>query len=126
MANASVTDRKLLFVDDDPAVLEALCPYFRTRGNTVLTATGVKGALALLAEETFDAAVLGCTHYVFLRRRISSALRCPVFDGNLGTADHLAAVLNICSKNPQKRAKIAPIFTGEAKKKNKSVFFRYI
>lgn len=58
MANASVTDRKLLFVDDDPAVLEALCPYFRTRGNTVLTATDRKGALALLAEETFDAAVL--------------------------------------------------------------------
>ena len=56
MANASVTDRKLLFVDDDPAVLEALCPYFRTRGNTVLTATGVKGALALLAEETFGSA----------------------------------------------------------------------
>ena len=79
-----------------------------------------------LPQGSFDAAVLGCTHYVFLRRRISSALRCPVFDGNLGTADHLAAVLNICSKNPQKRAKIAPIFTGEAKKKNKSVFFRYI
>ena len=79
-----------------------------------------------LPQGEFDAAVLGCTHYVFLRRRISSALRCPVFDGNLGTADHLAAILNICSKNPQKRAKIAPIFTGEAKKKNKSVFFRYI
>ena len=58
MANASVTDRKLLFVDDDPAVLDALCPYFRARGNTVLTATDRKGALALLAEETFDAAVL--------------------------------------------------------------------
>lgn len=75
-----------------------------------------------LPQGSFDAAVLGCTHYVFLRKAISAALCCPVFDGNLGTADHLATTLNICSKKLQKSAKIDPIFAGSGKKKNKSVF----
>lgn len=46
-----------------------------------------------LPEGEFDGAVLGCTHYIFLRNEISAALNCPVFDGNSGTADHLAEVL---------------------------------
>lgn len=70
----------------------------------------------------FDAAVLGCTHYVFLRERIKKLLDCPVFDGNLGTVDHLAQIANICSKNEKKTPVKQPIFLGCAKKRNKMVF----
>ena len=42
----------------------------------------------------FDAAVLGCTHYVFLKRAIARALPgVPLVDGNEGTARQLRRVL---------------------------------
>jgi glutamate racemase len=42
-----------------------------------------------------DAAVLGCTHYIFLKRAISKALPgIPLIDGNAGTARRLAHVLD--------------------------------
>lgn len=44
-------------------------------------------------EQHFDGAVLGCTHYIFLKEQIAARLRCPVFDGNAGTADHLSKIL---------------------------------
>jgi glutamate racemase len=41
-----------------------------------------------------DAIVLGCTHYIFLKRAISKALPdIPLIDGNAGTARRLARVL---------------------------------
>lgn len=42
-----------------------------------------------------DALVLGCTHYVFLKRAIGQALPgVPLIDGNLGTARRLAHLLS--------------------------------
>ncbi len=75
-----------------------------------------------LPEGKFDAAVLGCTHYIFFKEEIQKQLRCPVFDGNAGTIDHLAKIANICSKKPQKSTKNAVIFLGKAKNINKTVF----
>ena len=61
---------------------------------------------ALLAKhrgEKIDAAVLGCTHYVFLKRAISKALPgVPLFDGNEGAARRLRTLLferNALSEN---------------------------
>ncbi|MEF9973319.1 MAG: glutamate racemase [Clostridia bacterium] len=46
------------------------------------------------AKEKVYAAVLGCTHYVFLRKAIARALpQATLFDGNLGTARRLGSVL---------------------------------
>ncbi len=70
----------------------------------------------------FDAAVLGCTHYIWVRERIAAALDCPVFDGNTGTADHLATLANICSKNMKKTNKNSPLFIGNSAKSNKKAY----
>ena len=43
----------------------------------------------------FDAAVLGCTHYVWLRAAFERALGCPVFDGTAGTLRRLAAAAGL-------------------------------
>lgn len=87
-----------------------------------LSAAGVEACLAGVPRGVYDACVLGCTHYVFVAERISAALGCPVFDGNAGTADHLAHIVNICSKNMSETCKIEPIFMGEARKHNKKVY----
>lgn len=79
-----------------------------------------------LPREKFDAAVLGCTHYVWLRERIAHALRCPVFDGNAGTADHLAAIANIRSENLKKTHKNRPVFVGAGAKINEKAFLQLI
>ena len=76
----------------------------------------------VLPRERFDAAVLGCTHYVWLRGRIAAALGCPVFDGNAGTADHLATIANIRSENLIKTNKNSPLFVGESAKINEKAF----
>ena len=47
----------------------------------------------------FDGVVLGCTHYIFMKKQIENYLKIPVFDGNLGTADHLKNILCEISKN---------------------------
>ncbi len=48
---------------------------------------------AHLPRVSCDGVVLGCTHYCFLRDRISAFYRAPVFDGCDGTARRLAALL---------------------------------
>lgn len=88
-----------------------------------LSAAGVEACLAGLPRGVYDACVLGCTHYVFVAERISAALGCPVFDGNAGTADHLAKILNICSENCKKTPKNAVFFLGTHAEHNKRVFF---
>ena len=51
--------------------------------------------LAPFREYRFDAAVLGCTHYVFLKDAIQKAMPgVRLFDGNEGTSRQLARVLS--------------------------------
>lgn len=38
---------------------------------------------------TFDACVLGCTHYCLVKKQVRAILRCPVLDGNNGVARRL-------------------------------------
>ncbi len=42
-----------------------------------------------LPEEKPTSVVLGCTHYVYIKKQIESRYSCPVFDGNLGIANRL-------------------------------------
>lgn len=88
-----------------------------------------------------DEVVLGCTHYVFLKERISAYYGVPASDGNAGAAARLASLLqgrfcenvgrdshqtaktNKCSKNRQKLQKNRVIFLGKSKNFNKKVFY---
>ena len=107
--------------------VETFCPA-RLAGEIernigCLARADVEGCLCGVPRKKYAAAVLGCTHYVFVGERIAAALGCPVFDGNAGTADHLAAILNICSENAENRRAEAPFFIGSAKNIEKSVYF---
>ena len=76
----------------------------------------------LLAKGT-DRLVLGCTHYVFIKKFIENLYSCPVFDGISGTADHLRTLLG---KNDHKlpgKGKIR-FFCGDFSK-NKAVFEKF-
>ena len=67
-----------------------------------------------------DAVVLGCTHYVFIKKAVKERYRAPVFDGVLGTADHLAATLGIFDHSTKRTGKIDFICGDLAK--NRAVF----
>ena len=47
----------------------------------------------LLPDVKADSVVLGCTHYVFVKKQIESFYNCPVFDGIEGTANHFAEII---------------------------------
>jgi len=51
----------------------------------------LKGLLAPFKDESVDAVVLGCTHYIFLRQLIQSMFppKTAVLDGNIGTVRQL-------------------------------------
>lgn len=50
--------KRLLAVDDDPSVLEALVEALTAKGYEVLTADHVDGALSLLRDQAFDLVLL--------------------------------------------------------------------
>lgn len=70
----------------------------------------------------FPCAVLGCTHYIFLKRRISEYLSLPVIDGNRGTALHLVKELTILGFKTDVKSKNEIFFLNLSKNHNKSVF----
>lgn len=73
-----------------------------------------------LPRGNFSSVVLGCTHYVFIEKAIKKLYCCPVFDGMLGTADHLVATLGKFDHLTSRMGKIA-FFCGDFAK-NKAVF----
>ncbi len=83
---------------------------------------GLAGAIERrLFDETFDctpllpvgtpnSVVLGCTHYVYLKKQISLHYGCTVHDGNQGVANRLVSVLQ---KNPLQNRDGRPLVTSE-------------
>jgi glutamate racemase len=57
-----------------------------------------------------DAVVLGCTHYAFLKESIKNYYDCAVFDGMLGTADHLCTLLGTVDHIGGKNGKVDFMF----------------
>lgn len=47
----------------------------------------------LLPRGNYDGVVLGCTHYIFIKEKIEKFYGVRVYDGNFGTAAHLAEIL---------------------------------
>ena len=61
-----------------------------------------------------DGVVLGCTHYVYLKKEISSFYGCRVYDGNEGVAKRLAAVLSTLNeKSREKQPPVTPAPVGD-------------
>ncbi len=82
-----------------------------------------KQIVSSLPKGKFSSVVLGCTHYVFIKKFIENLYSCPVFDGISGTADHLRTLLG---KNDHKlpgKGKIR-FFCGDFSK-NKAVFEKF-
>ncbi len=111
----------------------ALCKKYG-EGRTEVVACG--GLAAYIEEHIFEyprfelssflpicrpsGVVLGCTHYVFASHSIAQAYSCPVFDGILGTADHLRVLLGISQKFSLRKQKIA--FLGGDFVKNEKIY----
>ena len=69
-----------------------------------------------------NAVVLGCTHYIYIRRYIEAFYQCPVYDGNRGIANRLFSLLE---KNGRENRDGRPpriFFLGSRKTYNKSIF----
>ncbi len=121
---------------------------------TVFAADGLAGAIEdrllrgkplelekHLPKGTFDAVVLGCTHYAFYRNEIAAFYGAEVFDGGEGTAAQLKFLLNLGTERHlrphmthfdqiankcKKQTKNRVIFLGECGKMNKCIFFENI
>lgn len=78
----------------------------------------------LLPRDEADSVVLGCTHYVFAKKIITSFYNCPVFDGIEGTAARLAEILGIFDHRTQRKQKIS--FVGGNLTKNREIFRRIL
>ena len=55
---------------------------------------------SLLPPGSPSAVVLGCTHYVFLKKEIAAFYGCPAFDGNDGIARELCRAIGFSRKPP--------------------------
>lgn len=74
----------------------------------------------LLPDIKADSVVLGCTHYVYIKKAIQNWYGVPVFDGMLGTADHLKTLSGICDHFSKNCGKIS--FVGGNISKNFEIF----
>lgn len=80
---------------------------------------------SLLPKIKADAVVLGCTHYIYVKKTIEEFYSCPTFDGVSGTVNRLCSVLDFKSgKNTPQSGQICFICGDEIK--NKTVFERVI
>ena len=73
-----------------------------------------------LPSGTPDAVVLGCTHYIYIRKNLEAFYGCNVYDGNRGIADHLSVVLEkqILPKTDE------IFFLGSGEKVNRTLYER--
>ncbi len=73
-----------------------------------------------LPRENPSSVVLGCTHYVYIKKQIQRFYSCPVFDGNLGIANRLFSVLSTPQNTPilEKSREERPLVTTARPPKN--------
>jgi glutamate racemase len=71
-----------------------------------------------------DSVVLGCTHYCFVKKQIQKKYKCEVFDGILGTANHLVKILGNVNHNNKNIGKINFICGNYSK--NKQIYYEVV
>ena len=75
---------------------------------------------SIFPQGNFRSVVLGCTHYVFLRKFIEKRYGCPVFDGIAGTADHMKTLVGMADYSENFEGKIQ--FISGNSEKNQQIF----
>ena len=73
-----------------------------------------------LPKGTPNAVVLGCTHYIYIRKSVEDFYRCKVYDGNEGIADRLSMLLK--EQTIQETSQI--FFLGSGEKVNQTLYER--
>ena len=84
----------------------------------------------LLPDVKVDSVVLGCTHYVYVKRQIENYYKCKVFDGIEGTARNFARIVGmsdhdyppIGTDDHFNKNKLKITFVGQNRQKNELVF----
>jgi glutamate racemase len=76
--------------------------------------------ISFLPNVKADNVVLGCTHYIFAKEIIQNYYGCRVFDGVVGTVDHLMKILGIADHHVTQGGKIG--FIGGNVDKNCQVY----
>ena len=67
-----------------------------------------------IASEDFDSIVLGCTHYIYLKKYLQVFLRQPVYDGNLGVVNQIKRNISPSTKKGNVK-----LITNDQKQKTK-------
>ncbi len=122
------------------------CPNLAGDIEKAVTEGGKKGIGQLvppppISGEKPDGVVLGCTHYLFIKRKIEAFYGCKSYDGNRGVAEMLVRRLkigrtihadfeekpNVCFEKKMKQmAKKRVFFLEKSQNTNKKVFFSNI
>lgn len=79
-----------------------------------------KTVATFLPYGNFDSVVLGCTHYIFAANIIKKVFNCVVYDGLIGTVNHLSEILGEIDHKRIKKPNIA--FYDGNYVKNKALF----
>ena len=121
-----------------PAASLRICPCTGLAGaiETHVKKNGLDGKTlplqSLLPQGSPDAVVLGCTHYIYIKKEIGDFYKARVYDGNGGIAARLTSLLSPKSKEHEKsfaeekavaNVKKPPVFfLGSQKRQNERVF----
>ncbi len=84
---------------------------------------GEKNFSAHLPQGTPDLVVLGCTHYVYIRKEIADYYACPVLDGNDGIARRLRSRLEEVADSVDHRRPPFMKIKGKISLKEGGIFF---
>lgn len=80
---------------------------------------------SMLPEINADRVVLGCTHYIYVKKIISRFYDCPVYDGVDGTVNRLCGLLALKEREPNPQKPQIEFVCGDTDK-NKQVFERVV
>lgn len=79
-----------------------------------------------LPQAEVDGIVLGCTHYVFIKKQIRQFYACPTYDGNNGVAKRLQALIRNAKPSeiaPLKGSQQIPFFACDGSLEKSGIFF---
>ncbi len=76
-----------------------------------------------LPQGTPDAVVLGCTHYIYIKKQVQDFYRCTVVDGNAGIARRLQTVLRASDHSQPPTPQKQPVTQKKSSAFSNGVFF---
>lgn len=102
------------------------CPKFAAFVERNIFNLDEEELINLLPDVTADAVVLGCTHYIYVKKTVEKKYSCPVFTGLEGTANRLMRILGATEGGLQPPNIQNVTFVGGDEEKNRRVFFEVL